>query len=1539
MTSRFSISPRIGVCFLLVLLLVLSCYISASAQVGTVTTFAGNGTATLLDGIGTTAQFSDPYGVTADGAGNLYVADAGNNCIRKIVIATGVVTTLAGDGSPGFIDGTGVGSQFNYPHAVATDGSGNLFVADRNNQRIRKIVIATGVVTTLAGNGAAGFLDGTGTSAQFNNPTGICCDGAGSLYVADFSNSRIRKIIIATGVVTTLAGGVQGFLNGTGAAAQFNRPFGIAADGIGNLYVADFFNHRIRKIVIATGVVTTLAGSTSGFADGIGVAAQFSFPSSVTTDGLGNLYVTSDSRIRKITLSAGAVSTVAGDGTFSFADGTGIFAQFLDCNGIAIDAMGTLYTADRGNNRIRKINLTSTSVAISGSTFPEATTNDGSFAQTCDITITGDTWVPVGAFTAGTDFVATGVPVGLTITVNRISPTIARVSFIGNATTHTNANDATFALRFTNAAFSFGIASAVMIADANDFAGGTPTSYTIDFNDPSSAAYAGTTFPEAAANNGTITQTRDITLTGDTWVPIGAFVNPADFTATGIPTGLAIAVNRISSTVARISFSGTAIAHASVNDATLTLNFANTAVAGGNSSGITGLNAASLTVDFSDQPAAAYSAVTFSEAVANNGSVTATQTITLTSETWNSGITNGTNFTAGIHYTVANVPTGLTMVIQKTSSGVATVSFTGSAAAHAAANSVANVQITWLAAATQSVAPVNFTGLNGVNLSINFINPGGVVWSGSIFGEAAANNGAITATHTISLTTDSWQTGVANGMLLTSGVHYTVANVPTGLTMIITKNSATQVTVSFTGNASVHANANDVANVQITFLNAAVNSGNANGNAGLNGVLFTLDFNDPVTALFSGVGFSEAAANDGSITNTQIITLTGDVFLPLALSAGTDYTVANVPLGLTCVVTKTSANTANISFSGNAAAHTAAASVANVQITFANAAFGSGNAAAITGLNGQNLSITFLNSLLPPTITSFNPANGFPGSTVMLTGSGFTGATAVSFGGIPAASFTVNSDTQITAVIGGGTTVIGGTQLVIVSAPGGSGLRGGFFIGSPVSGASPAVSGVGGTPTGTIVTRIEPSAFTFGTSVIVRGAGFSGTTGLTLGGSAVTNFVVLNDNTISCVVGAVPTSDHIVVSGSILNTSVTTFGGIGASYFRQPAPSIVSLNPASVVASDDDVPLTLTGSNLNQGAVASSQAHSAGGVSIAVPVQTFSGAVRSVLTFPGAARTVGIKTITLTNPDGQFASVTLAVTPAPAPMLTSDALITTNATGRAFTVSLAGTGFFKGARVVADGQPLVNVRTVSAARILAEIPAEANQVDISQTSSNQVMMNQSFRAVRLQIVNSDGQSTTATLQIIRRPLPYITQVLTTRVFDGNAAMWELRIRGGNFMGGIVAQLSSEMLRVRSQAADTLIVARTRGDFRCTTTTASLIVTNPDGAAHGILLAQQLFDPLKSGASFTDASAPSVVSEAESESAPGTIRIAPNPLTETLQLQSPEAPELVRLVNMLGVVVLESRERTVDVRSLPSGVYAVEITLPAGKRSMLRVVKQ
>ena len=934
------------------------------AQLGVVTTLAGSIASGYLDGTGTGARFSQSWGVCSDGAGNLFVADFANHRIRKIVIGTGVVTTFAGDGTPGNLDGTGTAARFANPRSLCSDGLGNLFVSDQSNGRIRKIVIATGVVTTIAGS-TSGYLDGTGTAARFSNPVGVCYDGAGNLFVADNGNTRIRKIVVATAEVTTLAGSTSGFADGLGTAARFASPAYLTLDGSGNLFVADSFNRCIRQIVIATGFVTTLAGSgVFSYNDGVGTNAQFSAPQGIVADGTGNLYVSDpiDRCIRRIVIATGTVTTMTG--TFGgLTDGTGAIAQMSSPFGLTLDGVGNLYIGD--GNSIRKLSILPASAVFSGTTFPEAVANDGSITQTRDITITGDTWIPSGAFTAGTHFVATGVPSGLTISVNRISPTVARISFTGNAAAHAAANNTTFTLRFTDAAFGFGIASAVMVADATAFAGGTPTSYAINFtNPPMSATYTAATFPEAPANNGSITTTQDVTLTGDTWVPAGAFALGTDFTATGVPAGLTIAINRISATVARISFTGAATAHANANDATVTLNFTNAALTGANAAGVTGLNPAVLTLDFNNPPTAARSSTIFVENAANDGSITETHTITLTGETWNTGIADGTNFTAGTHFTVANVSAGLTMVIQKTSANVATISFTGNAVAHEFSNSIFSTQITWLAAATQAVAPAFITGLNGVNWTLYYFDPPTAAYSATTFPEVAANDGSITQNRTITLTGETWNTGITNGTNFTAGTHFTAANVPGGLTMVIQKTSANLATVSFTGNATAHANANDISNVQITWLAAATQAVAPAFITSLNGVNLTLDFNDPPTAAYSGTSFVEVAANDGSITQTRTVTLTGETWNS-AIPNGTNFTggvhfnAASVPPGLLLVMQKTSANVATIMFTGNAGAHANANDVGTLPIIWLAGATQSVSPTLITGLNGANLSIDF----------------------------------------------------------------------------------------------------------------------------------------------------------------------------------------------------------------------------------------------------------------------------------------------------------------------------------------------------------------------------------------------------------------------------------------------------------------------------------------------------------------------------------------------------------------------------------------------------
>ncbi len=298
------------------------------------------------------------HGLTTDG-NYLYVADTGNSSIRQVMISTGVVTTLAGTaGTTGTTNGTGSTALFSSPYGITTDGK-NLYVADMGNSTIRQVVISSGVVTTLAGTaGTKGATDGSGAVALFSSPAGIVTDGT-DLYVADSGNSTIRKVVISSGVVSTVAGsaGTKGATDGVGVAARFSSPYGITTDGT-NLYVADTANNTIRKIAISSGVTGTLAGTagSSGSSDGTGSAARFNAPYLMTSDAT-NLYLADggNNTIRKIEITTGIVTTLAGKaGTSGSSDGVGVGALFNSPRGIVSDTTN-LYVADTGNNRIRKV--------------------------------------------------------------------------------------------------------------------------------------------------------------------------------------------------------------------------------------------------------------------------------------------------------------------------------------------------------------------------------------------------------------------------------------------------------------------------------------------------------------------------------------------------------------------------------------------------------------------------------------------------------------------------------------------------------------------------------------------------------------------------------------------------------------------------------------------------------------------------------------------------------------------------------------------------------------------------------------------------------------------------------------------------------------------------------------------------------------------------------------------------------------------------------------------------------------------------------
>jgi sugar lactone lactonase YvrE len=317
-----------------------------------VSTIAGSDSG-YVDGTGPTAKFHFPEDAEVDANGNIIVSDNVNNRIRKIS-PTGVVTTIAG-GSPGFADGTGAAAKFYSPQGLAIDAAGNIIVADIGNSRIRKISPA-GVVTTIAGDGTYGFADGTGATAKFYGPTDVAIDASGNIIVVDYSNHRIRKISPA-GVVTTIAGdGTLGYADGAAATAKFTYPTGVAIDKYGNIIVGDAGNYRIRKIS-PSGIVSTIAGNgVSDFADGIGTAAEFSNPGHLVTDTSGNIFVSdyNDFRIRKIS-PVGVVTTIAGISSYGSADGPGLSASFFGPEGISIDKNGNIYVADRNNSRIRKL--------------------------------------------------------------------------------------------------------------------------------------------------------------------------------------------------------------------------------------------------------------------------------------------------------------------------------------------------------------------------------------------------------------------------------------------------------------------------------------------------------------------------------------------------------------------------------------------------------------------------------------------------------------------------------------------------------------------------------------------------------------------------------------------------------------------------------------------------------------------------------------------------------------------------------------------------------------------------------------------------------------------------------------------------------------------------------------------------------------------------------------------------------------------------------------------------------------------------------
>jgi len=381
-----------------------------------ITTVAGNATPGFAgdNGQATSAELANPYGLAIDAAGNLYIADSSNNVVRKV--ANGLITTVVGNGSSGFSgdNGPAASAQLNGPSGVAVDSAGNLYIADTLNNVVRKV--SAGVIATVAGTGTpgSGGDNGPPTSAQLYAPSGIAVDSSGNLYIADSANNRIR--LVSGGVIATIAGtGTPGLSGDNGPAinAQLYAPSGIAVDSSGNLFIADTYNGIIREI--SNGVISTVAGNgTLGYAgdNGPALRAQLNNPYGIAVDSVGNLYIadTADQRIRKVS-SSGTIATVAGNGTpgFSGDSGPAPTAQLNSPYGLTVDSAGKVYIADYNNNRVRLLTpVIPCAYSVSPATM-QAAVAGGSLTvgikttPSCSWTVTNlPAWITVSGASSGT---------------------------------------------------------------------------------------------------------------------------------------------------------------------------------------------------------------------------------------------------------------------------------------------------------------------------------------------------------------------------------------------------------------------------------------------------------------------------------------------------------------------------------------------------------------------------------------------------------------------------------------------------------------------------------------------------------------------------------------------------------------------------------------------------------------------------------------------------------------------------------------------------------------------------------------------------------------------------------------------------------------------------------------------------------------------------------------------------------------------------------------------------------------------------------
>ncbi|OJJ23432.1 hypothetical protein BKI52_03465 [marine bacterium AO1-C] len=390
---------------------------------GTISNFAGGGSTSANGIAATSARLNQPSGVATDASGNLYITESSGRLVRKVNAGTGIITTVAGNGSSGHTGdgGSATSASVDIPTGVAVDAAGNIYI--KEELYIRKVDATTGNISTLTGNGNNGYAvaftgdGGPANQAQFYQQIGVATDAAGNVYVADTYNHRVRKIDAATGNISTIAGNGTANSSGDGGqavSAQINGPYGVATDAAGNIYIAEGFGHRVRKIN-TSGVITTIAGTGSAGYSGDGgsaTSATLSTPQDMVIDATGNLYILdySNRRIRKVSTS-GTITTIVGTGVSGYSGdgGQASTAQITIPTGLAIDGSNNLYFTDVNNHRVRKINLNTGIISTVAGTGVSGYSGDGGPATSAQISSPGGIAVDAAGNIYFGDFSLAGV--------------------------------------------------------------------------------------------------------------------------------------------------------------------------------------------------------------------------------------------------------------------------------------------------------------------------------------------------------------------------------------------------------------------------------------------------------------------------------------------------------------------------------------------------------------------------------------------------------------------------------------------------------------------------------------------------------------------------------------------------------------------------------------------------------------------------------------------------------------------------------------------------------------------------------------------------------------------------------------------------------------------------------------------------------------------------------------------------------------------------------------------------------------------------